>query len=85
MLGAARQLWAKFKNSWHLYFFQNFKKKICSEAKEGKLFLNFFFDRMILYCQEGLKKYRSNEISKSALGKKQPNDQVMSPTVVSIP
>ena len=49
LLGAARHLWAKFKKSWHLYFFlQNFKKIICPEAKEGKLFLKFFFDGMIL-------------------------------------
>ena len=41
LLGAARQLWAKFKNSWHLYFFQNVKK-LCPEAKEGKLFFSFF-------------------------------------------
>ena len=33
----------------------------------------FFFDKMILYGHEGLKKYSSNEIPKSALGKKHPS------------
>ena len=55
--------------------FFKISKKICPEAKEGKLFLNFFFDRMILYGQEGLKKYSSNKISKSALGKNHPSVQ----------
>ena len=76
MLGAARQLWAKFKNFWHLYFFK-ISKKIGPQAKEGKLFFNLFFDWMILYGQEGLKKYSLNEISKSALGKNHPTVQFM--------
>ena len=42
LLGAARQLWAKFKNSWHLYFFQNFKK-IMSRGKGRQTFFEFFF------------------------------------------
>ena len=58
-----------------LVFFSKFQKKICPEATEGKLSLNFFFDRMILYGQEGLNKYSSNEISKSALGKNHPSVQ----------
>ena len=48
LLGAARQLWAKLKNSLHLYFFFKISEKICPEAKEGKLFVEFFVDRMIL-------------------------------------
>ena len=44
--GAAQQLLAKFKISWHLYFFQNLKK-LSPGAKEGKLFSKNFFDRMI--------------------------------------
>ena len=39
---------------------------------KGKL---IFFDKMILYGHEGLKKYSSNEIPKSALGKNHPSVQ----------
>ena len=42
VLGAAQQLLAKFKISWHLYFFQNLKK-VKSRGKGRQTFLNVFF------------------------------------------
>ena len=42
LLGAARQLWAKFKNSWHLYFFSKFQKKYVQRQRKANFLLNFF-------------------------------------------
>ena len=42
VLGAAQQLLAKFKISWHLYFFQNLKK-VRSRGKGRLTFLEIFF------------------------------------------
>ena len=41
VLGAARQLLAKFKISWHLYFFQHLKK-VKSRGKGRQTFFEFF-------------------------------------------
>ena len=64
--------------------FFKISKKNCPEAKEGKLFSNFFFDRMIIYDQEGMKKYSSNEISILDIKKNHPSAQCFNNKVGSI-
>ena len=63
VLGAAQQLLAKFKISWHLYFFQNLKK-VKSRGKGRQTCFDFFFYRIVFKDQEGLKKCSLLKISK---------------------
>ena len=47
LLGAARQLGAKFKNSWHFYFFQNFKYDVQRHRKGNFLGILFWWHDFI--------------------------------------
>ena len=55
VLGAAQQILANFKISWHLYFFQNLKK-VKSRGKGRQTFLKVFFLQNVYLGPGGVKK-----------------------------